>query len=620
MDHTDNIPLEEHPLQNPSIVVENTDTEERTVYEIETTRDKRQSNSCIPAELENDKSHAKGFYNTFSTQEVVDLDVQGQLPTWLLGEHYTVGPGVYDVKYSRKMEIEGVLQSCTFTFTLGHWFDAIPLVNRFDMNGERNTVTYRHNLPNKRLVEKIRDHHGFAPGYPAGLFKTNPNQTMLIKFLNKGKKPKADRVPCGQRIITQLPGVDGRLFCQNFANHIEELDPFDLKAKRIQTWDEVNPAFKGYSASPNGHYDPETGEYINFTMEIGYRSTSYHFFAITDQEPKGHIITSIWNAPTGWVNNFAVTPHYIVMVIHPMLANTSAVKFAWNESILDSFNFYPSEPTLFYVISRKEKAVIACYRAPASFSFSQANAHEDVHGNILIDMVCYNDDAISMQLSTENLRSPETMDPLSMAHLRRYTLTHPQHEAHKVYVANNSYIPSVINITSRIGTVYNYVTGNMNKPDNAVGSSGWHAWMPVVAHQQLVEGFLELPTINPNCNMKKYTFVYGVGFSTDNAPQKGQLWDTIVKVNVDNKTIVASWHQDNCYPSEAQFIPQPNQTGTDKVGEDDGVLISVVMDSARSTSFLLILDAQHLNELARVELNKLVPLSFARGAYRQRLT
>lgn len=98
---------------------------------------------------------------------------------------------------------------------------SLPLVNRFDINGERNTITYRHRLTTKRLVEKIRDHHGYAPNFPAGLFKTHPNQTMLIKFLNNGKKPKPDRVPCNQRIMTQVPGLDGRLFTQNFANHVK---------------------------------------------------------------------------------------------------------------------------------------------------------------------------------------------------------------------------------------------------------------------------------------------------------------------------------------------------------------------------------------------------------------
>lgn len=61
------------------------------------------------------------------------------------------------------------------------------------------------------------------------------------------------------------------------------------------------------------------------------------------------------------------------------------------------------------------------------------------------------------------------------------------------------------------------------------------------------------------------------------------------------------------------------KAGDDKVAEEDaGVLISIVMDSARATSFVLVLNAQDLSVLARVELNKLIPLSFAHGSYRLR--
>jgi carotenoid cleavage dioxygenase-like enzyme len=308
------------------------------------------------------------------------------------------------------------------------------------------------------------------------------------------------------------------------------LDPFDLTPTRVETWDEINPELKGYSSCPNGQLDVETGEYINFTMEIGYRSTKYHFFSVTEQEPKGQSIATIWNAPTGWVNNFALTPNYIVLVIHPMLANSGAVKFAWSESILDSFNYYPSEPTLFYVVSRKDKDVIACYRSAACFSLNQVNAFEDVHGNIIIDMVCYNDDKITQQLSTEQLRCPETMGHLASSQVRRYTLSHPQHEAHQTYINNNSFIPSTISITSRIGSVWNYVTGGSNLPENATGNSGWHAWMPVIGFDKLVENSLELPQVNPLYKMKPYTFVYGLGFSANSSVQEGKIWDSIIKI------------------------------------------------------------------------------------------
>ncbi|KAI9279290.1 carotenoid oxygenase [Sporodiniella umbellata] len=605
--------LVENPLEVFAAAEDSTKVDERVLLDDQNQPNLSRAASATTTEqiLDSDISHIKGFSSTSDSNQVVDLNVEGQLPEWLVSEHYTIGPGVYDVKYSRKIEIDGVLQSATSTFTLGHWFDALPLVNRFDINGERNTITYRHHLTTKRLVEKIRGHHGYAPNYPGGLFKTNPNQTMLIKLLNNGKKLKADRVPCNQRILTQIPGLDGRLFTQNFANHIQELDPFDLNPTQLQTWDEVNPDFRGYTSCPNGQVDHETGEYISFTMEVGYRTTRYHFFSISEQEPKGHLVTSIWNAPTGWVNGFSLTSNYIIMVVHPMLAHSSAVHFAWNESILDSFSFYPSEPTLFYVISRTEKQVIACYRAAACFSLNQVNAYEDVHGNIVLDMVCYEDDAIVHCFATEAMRDPE-MKRLPPSEARRYVLSNPRQEASQIYLNNNSYIPSTISITSRVGTVWNYVTGQANHPENAVGASGWHAWMPTVKHERLSDAVIELPQINPFYRMQKHSFVYGIGNTKGN-----KIWDSIIKLDVNNNVIVSTWHEEHCYPSEAQFVPKPTtEKGKD---EDTGVLISVVMNSARNTSFLLILDAKDLSVIAKSDLNKLVPLSLGRGCYRSRV-
>lgn len=53
----------------------------------------------------------------------MDLEVSGQLPDWLVCEHFTVGPGTYDIKYMRKLEVDGELQHVSRYFTFGHWFD-----------------------------------------------------------------------------------------------------------------------------------------------------------------------------------------------------------------------------------------------------------------------------------------------------------------------------------------------------------------------------------------------------------------------------------------------------------------------------------------------------------------
>ncbi|KAI8085086.1 retinal pigment epithelial membrane protein-domain-containing protein [Halteromyces radiatus] len=611
------------------------DNEKEAADSIEPVIDASVKNS--PPILDTETSHRKGFQNANDMDEILDLTISGRLPDWLIGEHYTIGPGIYDVKYLRKVEIDGEIQHASSYFTFGHWFDALPLVNRFDINGARNTISYRNRLPNKRLIEKIRDHHGYTPPHPASVFKTNSNQSVLSKFMKSNvKASKPDAEICGARILPSIPGVVGRLFAQNSAKHIQELDPFDLKPTRIFTWDEINPAFKGYSSCPNGQFDAQTGEYINFTMEVGYQSSQYHFFSISDRDPRGTVIASI-AAPTAYINSFSITPKYIIFALFPMIANSGGMKFTWNESILDSFSFAPNESTMFYVISREKKALIAVFRTSSCFAFHHVNAFEDLEqrgNNVHVDMICYSDDTIAHQLSTGSLRHPETMTPsrLASSEVRRYTLVNIEEE-HLAFLANQSPLPGVGgNSTGGFSgrfasTVGNLFRNNKNKsiPNAAAAATGGddgkissYSWIPLATYELIVQPSLELPHINPHYNMHKYNYMYSLGFSAASSIMDGQVWNSIVKTNVNDKSIVASWHQENCYPSEAIFIPRPLDGSHVQHQEDDGVLVSVVMDSARGMSFLLILDAITLHVLATADLGTLVPVSFAHGTYRLR--
>ncbi|OBZ90414.1 Beta,beta-carotene 9',10'-oxygenase [Choanephora cucurbitarum] len=628
----------EHPLATASLREEDDDEEDdpwTTSAPVESnhllqeeTHDSQTSEHVGQDEviLDADTSAAKGFQNFQDSDQIDDLTVSGHLPEWLIAEYFTVGPATYDIKYLRKTEIEGELVNTTALYTFGHWFDALPLVNRFDLNGQRNTVTYRNRSTSRRLVEKIRQHHGYAPQHPAGLFMSDTNQTVLSKILSSSKVTKPDAEPCGARVLASLPGFEGRLFAQNFANHAK-LDPFDLSPTRLWTWNQINPAFKGTSACPNGQFDSRTGEYINFTLEVGYQSAQYHFFSISDRHPKGQLIGSI-TAPMAFINTFSITPRYILLAIHPMLANTGGVKFNWNESIMDSFSFQPSEPMLIYVISRQNGQVVATFRSDPCFIFNHVNAFEDDYGNVVLDMICYPDDTIARQLRTEFLRHPNDMKParLVASELRRYTLNKIEEESIQ-YLANNKSIPSKNNMSTRLSSVFSIlgkkrqsssVPSNDIEYNNEDSTKKWYSWMPIAPFTKCAQPSVELPQIHPSYKMQDYSFMYGLSFSAENALKNGAVWDSIVKINVKTNQVCASWHQDACYPSEAMFVPRPPVGPQDRVAEDEGVLLSIVMDSARATSFLLVLDAQTFEVLATAGLEKLVPLSFAHGSYRLR--
>ncbi len=80
--------------------------------------------------------------------------------------------------------------------------------------------------------------------------------------------------------------------------------------------------------------------------------------------------------------------------------------------------------------------------------------------------------------------------------------------------------------------------------------------------------------------------------------------EQIVKVDTTDGA-TRSWSQPDCYPGEPVFVAAPEAED-----EDEGVLLSVVLDAAAGTSFLLVLDADDLSELARAQAPHHIPFSF----------
>ena len=110
----------------------------------------------------------------------------------------------------------------------------------------------------------------------------------------------------------------------------------------------------------------------------------------------------------------------------------------------------------------------------------------------------------------------------------------------------------------------------------------------------------DLPRINyGRVSERKHRYVWGAGAS----PEASWI-DRIVKVDVDTRGS-ATWSEPGCYPGEPVFVAEPGVEA-----EDAGVLLSVVFDSKREDSFLLVLDAADLSELARARTPGHIPFGF----------
>ncbi|RUP44850.1 retinal pigment epithelial membrane protein-domain-containing protein, partial [Jimgerdemannia flammicorona] len=245
---------------------------------------------------------------------------------------------------------------------------------------------------------------------------------------------------------------------------------------------------------------------------------------------------------------------------------------------------------------------------------------------------CYKDTTIAHQMALPALRFPAEMEPpgFSAAQVRRYTLPRLTSEARR-FASNNGYIPTASTLHSSASGLWGAISSTVGLAGSAEGkeksgtgtATGWYSWLPEATFEIVVDRAVELPQVNPKFKFHRYRFLYGVGLSEKARNRPGCIWDSIVKADLSRKTAAATWQRDHCYPSEPLFVPRPSAAdGIQTVSppksadEDDGALLSIVLDSERNRSFLLVLDARTLEELGRADLPAVVPISFAHGSFK----
>lgn len=127
---------------------------------------------------------------------------------------------------------------------------------------------------------------------------------------------------------------------------------------------------------------------------------------------------------------------------------------------------------------------------------------------------------------------------------------------------------------------------------------------------------IELPTIHPAKYHRKYRYCYGISIG---GGREAVISDQILKLDMDHPDIDSPeihengsgqvWREEGCVPGEPVFVPRPG--GTE---EDDGVVLTVVLDPTLLRSKLVILDAGTMKEVARAEMKTAFPMGF-HGAF-----
>merc|ERR1712217_49124 len=109
---------------------------------------------------------------------------------------------------------------------------------------------------------------------------------------------------------------------------------------------------------------------------------------------------------------------------------------------------------------------------------------------------------------------------------------------------------------------------------------------------------IEMPRFNErNHRGRPYCYAYGMS-----SAHHTTMLPNLVKADICNGGKVKTWFEPNQYPSEAIFVPRPGATE-----EDDGVVVTSVLDGPKASSYLLVLDAKTMTTVAKAHAPVWIP-------------
>lgn len=276
------------------------------------------------------------------------------------------------------------------------------------------------------------------------------------------------------------------------------------------------------------------------------RASSYNIYKIREGTNSRDLIGAVSVEEPAYMHSFGITENHIILVEYPFAVKPLDLLLS-GKPFIENFSWKPNRGTRFIVINRKNGNLVGTYKSEPFFAFHHVNAFEK-EGEIIVDVVAYADSSIINALYLDVLRG-ERAGVIPLSQLIRY----------RISLQGSSVQSNVIS-------------------DEAI----------------------ELPRINyKQYNTKDYRFVYGI--STYDA---NNFANRLVKVDISQRTS-KSWSEEGCYPGEPVFVTAPNATK-----EDEGVILSVVLDAPNHKSFLLVLDAGTFEEIARAEVSHHIPFGF----------
>ena len=303
--------------------------------------------------------------------------------------------------------------------------------------------------------------------------------------------------------------------------------------------------------------DPATGTLVNVDTEFG-RPSQYHVHATTPAGDRRHVGSVTTDRPA-YMHSFALTPRYVVLTEFPLrLDPLRFLKPGRQAPFIEQFEWEPDRGTRVVVMDRTTGEIVAEPVTDAVFGFHHLNAFERAGGTELV-------------FDLETVPDATTIDSLYLENLRAGEMG------------------AIVGRIERFVVRLNGASG----PSQSGGD-------PTVSREMLYADGSALPTVAPTRWCRPHRYVYAMGMDTPVTEWARR----VCKLDTQSGDVQA-FDDGGEYFGEPIFVPAP---GSDS--EDDGVVLTVALDTDVDRSRLLVLDGSSFRERARVTLPHAAPFDF----------
>lgn len=483
------------------------------------------------------------------TEEVTDrpLPVEGEVPGWLSGRLLRNGPARWT----------------TETAVADHWFDGLAHLTRFAFAD--GAVRYTNRFLRTDAYEQAVEGGSFA-----GQFSSSGGYLARLKSLLAGESTDNANVHVARFAGEYVALTETPNWVAFDPDTLENRGLFDVR-------DDLQP----HHVTAHLRRDEAAGETWGYFVRFGYQN-EYVVFRIRDGTRRREAVVRFPVDRPAYMHSFALTERHVVLVEPPLVTDPARFLLPGAGGFVDNYDWEPRRGTRFLIFERADGDLVGRATTDPFFTFHTANAFEvaaagaersasaddapcdeageDAH--LVVDLVAYDDDSAITDLSMAALREGSAAESgFPTGDLRRYRL-----------------------------------------PLDAGG-----------VRVETLAGDVEMPRFSPRRRMQPYRYVYAQSTAVEDG-------NALTRVDVETGE-TRRWHESGVFTGEPVFAPRPSdeesderfgdeQPGHERSGaEDDGVVLSLCLDSEAETSFLLVTDGE-LTELARAPLPHVVPFGF----------